>query len=165
LAIVFGLFFYSYLRGFFRSRPGMEWLSTLFFGGAIVFGVGGTLAGGVDAVLGDSPASLSASSLQLLNTMAMDLNVASIACGLAILYVSAGFIIYKSGVLPVWLAWVSWLFGLLAASFILTFFALVGTVLWALFVSIFLASRNPSLDVAGTESDAKGEVSRTLVEG
>ena len=68
----------------------MEWLSALFFGGAIVFGAGGALAGGVDAVLGDSPASLSAASLQLLNTMAMDLNAGMIASGLAILYVSAG---------------------------------------------------------------------------
>jgi hypothetical protein len=156
LAIVFGLFFYGYLRAIFRSRPGMEWLSTIFFGGAIVFGVGGALAGGIDAVMGDSPASLSASSLQLLNTMAMDLNVAALATGLAILYLSAGFLIYKSGVLPGWLAWVSWLLGVLAGSFLLAFFALAATVLWVLFVSIFLASRNPSLDVSGTESDARG---------
>jgi hypothetical protein len=164
LAIVFGLFFYGYLRAFFRGRPGMEWLSTLFFGGAIVFGVGGALAGGVDAVMGDSPASLSASSLQLLNTMAMDLNVAAIATGLAILYLSAGFLIYKSGALPGWLAWVSWLLGVLAASFVLAFFALAATVLWVLFVSIFLASRNPSLDVSGTESDARSGTAPSLAE-
>ena len=127
----------------------MEWLSALFFGGAIVFGAGGALAGGVDAVLGDSPASLSAASLQLLNTMAMDLNAGMIASGLAILYVSAGFIIYRSGALPVWLAWVSWLLGVLAASFVLTFFALIATALWVLFVSISLASRNPALGVSG----------------
>ena len=141
LAVVFGLFFYGYLRAVFRGRPGMEWLSALFFGGAIVFGAGGALAGGVDAVLGDSPASLSAPSLQLLNTMAMDLNAGMIASGLAILYVSAGFMIYRSGALPVWLAWVSWLLGVLAASFVLTFFALIATALWVLFGSISLASR------------------------
>ncbi len=156
LAVVFGLFFYGYLRAFFRGRPGVEWLSALFFGGAIVFGVGGTLAGGVDAVLGDSPVSLSAASLQLLNTMAMDLNVAMIASGLAILYLSAGFIIYRSRALPVWLAWVSWLLGVLAASFVLTFLALVATALWVLFVSISLALRNPALGVSGADSDAVG---------
>jgi hypothetical protein len=164
LAIVFGLFFYGYLRAVFRSRPGMEWLSTLFFGGAIVFGVGGALAGGIDAVLGDSPASLSAPSLQLLNTMAMDLNVAAIATGLAVLYLSAGFLIYKSGVLPVWLAWVSWLVGVLAASFILTFFALAATVLWVLFVSIFLASRNPSPDISATQGGAESGVAHSLAQ-
>jgi hypothetical protein len=153
LAIVFGLFFYAYLRAFFRSQPGLEWLSALFFGGAVVFGVGGALAGGIDATLGDSPGSLSAGSLQLLNTLSMDLNVAAIAVGLGVLYLSAGFIIYKSRALPVWLAWVSWLLGLLAASFVLTFIALVVTVLWVLYVSILLATRNPSLTSLGS-SDA-----------
>lgn len=149
LAIVFGLFFYAYLRAFFRGQPGLEWLAALFFGGAIVFGAGGALAGGLDATLGDSPASLSASSLQLLNTLSMDLNVAAIAVGLGVLYLSAGFIIYKSRALPVWLAWVSWLLGVLAASFVLTFIALVATVLWVLYVSIVLATRNPSLRPLG----------------
>jgi hypothetical protein len=164
LAVVFGLFFYGYLRAFFRTRPGMEWLSTLFFGGAIVFGVGGALAGGLDAVMGDSPASLSAGSLQLLNTMAMDLNVGAIATGLAILYLSAGFIIYKSGALPKWLAWVSWLLGVLAASFVLTFIALVATALWVLFVSIYLASRNPVLGVSGTDGEANDGSSRSFAQ-
>jgi hypothetical protein len=164
LAVVFGLFFYGYLRSFFRRQSGLEWLSSLFFGGAIVFGVGGALGGGLDAVLGDSPASLSATSLQLLNTMAMDLNVAAIASGLAILYLSAGFIIYKSGALPVWLAWVSWLLGVLAASFVLSFFALLATPLWVLFVSIFLASRNPALGVSGSNADANGGSSRSLAQ-
>jgi hypothetical protein len=154
LAVVFGLFFYGYLRAYFQRLPGNEWLASLFFGGAIVFGVGGALAGGVDAAMGDSPASLSASSLQLLNTMSEDLNVILVAAGLGILYLSAGFIIYRSRALPVWLAWVSWLLGVLAASFILAFIALVATALWVLYVSILLASRNPSLGVAGTDPDA-----------
>jgi hypothetical protein len=154
LAVVFGLFFYSYLRAFFRRLPGNEWLASLFFGGAIVFGVGGALAGGVDASLGDSPASLSAGSLQLLNTLSEDLNVATLATGLAILYLSAGFIVYRSRALPVWLAWVSWVLGVAAASFLFTFFALVATVLWVLYVSILLASRNPAFGASATEADA-----------
>jgi hypothetical protein len=149
LAIVFGLFFFGYLRAYFRRLPDLEWLSAIFFGGAIVFGIGGALAGGLDATAGDSPASLSAASLQLLNTLSMDLNVAALAVGLGVLYLSAGFIIYKSRALPAWLAWVSWLLGLLAASFVLTFFALVATVLWVLYVSILLATRNPSLNSLG----------------
>jgi hypothetical protein len=107
---------------------------------------------------------LSAPSLQLLNTMAMDLNLAAIATGLAILYLSAGFLIYKSGALPGWLAWVSWLLGLMAASFLLLFFVLPATVLWVLFVSIFLASRNPSLDLPATESDARSGTPHSLAQ-
>jgi hypothetical protein len=145
LAVVFGLFFFGYLRAFFRRLPGLEWVSALFFGGAIVFAVGGALAAGLDAAAGDHPASLSADSLQLLNTLSTDLNSGAVAVGLGVLYLSAGFIIYKSRALPVWLAWVSWLLGLLAATFILAFVALVATVLWVLYVSILLARRNPSL--------------------
>jgi hypothetical protein len=125
--------------------PGMA--APLFFGGAIVFGVGGALAAGLDATAGDHPASLSAGSLQLLNTLSMDLNSAAVAVGLGVLYLSAGFIIYKSRALPVWLAWVSWLLGFLAATFVLAFIALIATVLWVLYVSILLAIRNPSLNI------------------
>jgi hypothetical protein len=148
LAVVFGLFFYGYLRAYFRGLPGLEWLASLFFGGAIVFGVSGALAGGLDTAAGDHPASLSASSLQLLNTLSMDLNSVAVAAGLGVLYLSAGFIIYKSRALPVWLAWVSWLLGLLAATFLLAFVALVATALWVLYVSILLAIRNPILTVS-----------------
>ena len=32
LAVVFGLFFYGYLRAYFQRLPGIEWLASLFFG-------------------------------------------------------------------------------------------------------------------------------------
>jgi hypothetical protein len=152
LAVVFGLFFYGYLRAYFRRLPGLEWLASVFFGGAIVFGVGGAMAGGLDATIGDHPGSLSAQSLQLLNTLSTDLNVVAISVGLGVLYLSAGFIIYKSRALPVWLAWVSWLLGLLAATFELSFFALIVTPLWVLYVGILLASRNPALSVPSMDA-------------
>jgi hypothetical protein len=41
---------------------------------------------------------------------------------------------------------------------------LPATVLWVLFVSIFLASRNPSLDVSGTESDARSGTPHSLAQ-
>ena len=90
LAVVFGLFFYGYLRAYFRALPGVEWLASLFFGGAIVFGVGGALAAGLDATIGDDPSALSAQSLQLLNTLSMDLNAAAVAVGLGVLYIRRG---------------------------------------------------------------------------
>jgi hypothetical protein len=90
--------------------------------------------------------------------------VVTIATGLAILYLSAGFIISRSRALPVWLAWVSWVLGVVAASFLLTFFALVATVLWVLYVSILLASRSPALDAAATESDAISWAAASSVE-
>jgi hypothetical protein len=152
LAVVFGLFFYGYLRAYFRSMPGLEWLASVFFGGAIVFGAGAALAGGLDLTIGDHPSALSAGSLQLLNSLNTDLSTASLAIGLAVLYISAGFIIYKSRALPVWLAWVSWLLGLLAATFFLSVVALFVTPLWVLLLGILLASRNPPIGVSSRDS-------------
>jgi hypothetical protein len=146
LAVVFGLFFYGYLRAYFRRFPGNEWLAATFFAGAIIFGVSGVIGSGVKFTLTDNTASLTSSSLQVLNTMTNDLNWAAQSAGLAVLYLAAGFIIYRSGALPKWLAWVSWIFGILAASVFLSFIALIGTILWLLVVSILMASRNPSLD-------------------
>jgi hypothetical protein len=154
LAVVFGLFFYGYLRAYFRGLPGMEWLASLFFGGAIVFAVAGAFNGGLDLTIGDHPSALNAGSLQLLNTLSMDLAAAALAIGLGVLYICAGFIIYKSRALPVWLAWVSWLLGLVAATFFLSFASLIVTPLWVLFVSILLASRNPALTGSSADSAA-----------
>jgi hypothetical protein len=54
----------------------------------------------------------------------------------------------------VWLAWVSWLLGLVAATFFLSFASLIVTPLWVLFVSILLASRNPALTGSSADSAA-----------
>jgi hypothetical protein len=152
LAVVFGLFFFGYLRAYFRTLHGMDGLAAVFFGGAILFGVGGALAAGIDATTGDHPSALSAGALQFLNVLSEDLNVGAIAVGLGVLYLAAGTIIYKTRALPVALAWVSWLLGLLAATFILAFISLVATALWVLYVSILLARRNPSLNHADPSS-------------
>ena len=145
LAVVFGMFFFGYLRAYFRKQPGMEWLSSIFFGGAVIFAATGAIGAGVDAIVADRPGALTASSLQLVNQMEMDLNYPAICAGLAVLYIAAGFVIHASRSLPSWLAWASWVLGLAAASFFLGFFALMGMALWAVIISAILASRNPSL--------------------
>jgi len=47
-------------------------------------------------------------------------------------------------VLPQWLAWVSWVLALVAASFFLGWIALLGAGLWVIVVAIMLAVRNPA---------------------
>jgi cytochrome c oxidase subunit IV len=162
LAILFGIFFYGYLRAYFRLHKGMEWLSSIFFGGAIIFAVSGAIGAGVDALVGDHPGALTASSLQLVNQMASDLNYPATGAGLAVLYFAAGFIIYKTKALPVWLAWVSWVLGLASASFVLGFIGLFAMAPWALIVSILMASRNPSLEEAETPTPAPGPAATTV---
>jgi hypothetical protein len=145
LAILFGLFFYGYLRAYFRKHLGMEWLSSIFFGGAILFAVSGAVGAGIDAVAADHPAALSASSLQLVNALESNLNWPISAAGQALLYLTAGFIIYKSKALPGWLAWASWVLGLASASMFLAFVGLIAMAPWVVIISVMLAMRNPSL--------------------
>ena len=146
LAIVFGLFFYGYLRAYFRTWAGMDWLSAIFFSGAIIFAASGGIGAGVDALVGDHPSALSAASLQLVNQLEMNLNYPATGAGLAVLYLAAGFIILRTKALPAWLGWVSLVLGVVSASFVLAFFSLLAMAPWALIISIMLAARNPSLD-------------------
>lgn len=140
LSVIFGVFFFGYLRSYFREL-GVEWLAAIFFGGAILFAADGAISAGVSFAISDHPSALSAQSLQLLNTLASDLTWPFLSIGLAVLFLSAGFVIYQTRALPMWLAWVSWLFGVLAATEFLAFVAFIGIAPWILYVSITLAVR------------------------
>jgi hypothetical protein len=62
------------------------------------------------------------------------------------MYLAAGFLIRRTGLLPAWMAWVSWVFALLAATIFLGFIPLIGTGLWVIFVGIYLTARPPAAD-------------------
>jgi MFS family permease len=145
ISVAFGLFFFGYLRAYFRRWAGNEWLSSIFFGGAIIFGVGGALSAGLAFTLTDSPKSLSSGGLQVLNTLTSDLNWASLTVGMMIMFAALGFIIFRSHLVPTWLAWVSWIMSVLAATWVLSFIPLIGTGIWVLIASIRMAVRNPTL--------------------
>lgn len=145
LAVIVGLFFYGYLRAYFRRSPGTEWLASVSFGGAIVFAASGALGAGTTFSLTDAPGRLSPAALQALNVVQNDLTWPMMCAGLAVFYLAITFAIFKSRALPIWIAWVSLLLGLVAASLILGFFSFLATGLWVLYVSILLAKRNPSL--------------------
>ena len=162
LSVLVGLFFYGYLRAVFRTRPGNDWLSTVFFGGAVIFGLSGLVGAGVDAIFTDVPHRLSASEFQLLNMVKNDLNWPMTSIGLALLYFAVGFIIYRSRVLPLWLGWVSWIFAVAAGSLVFAFIPLLGTALWVVIVSILMAVRNPSL-ASVAQPEAQHEVGRSSV--
>lgn len=143
LSVVFGVYFFGYLRSYFRDL-GVEWLAAIFFAGAIIFAADGAVSAGISFAISDHPSALSAPSLQLLNTLSSDLTWPFLSIGLAVLYLAAGFVTYQTRAMPIWLAWVSWLFGLLAATEFLAFIAFIGMAPWVLYVSITLAVRADS---------------------
>ena len=156
LSILFGMFFYGHLRSRFRKSGETEWLSSTFFGGVIIFAMAGAIGAGVDALIADEPRALSASSLQLVGQLSMDLTYPALCVGLAVVYVAAGFAIRSTRVLPGWLAWVSFALGLVSISFFLGFIGLLAMPLWVLIVSVILASERTELDLTDAGAAVAG---------
>jgi hypothetical protein len=79
-----------------------------------------------------------------MSSLDQNLNFPMTSAGLALMYLAAGFLIRRTGLLPGWMAWVSWVFALLAATIFLGFIPLIGTGLWVIFVGIYLTARPPA---------------------
>jgi hypothetical protein len=146
LAVIFGLGFFLYLRTHLRRLSGVDWLASLVFLGAVIFGVSGAIAGGVQFALSDSTNTLSPDTLQTLNSLMQNLNWSGLSVGLALLYAGLAIAIARLGIAPRWLAWVSWLLAVLAATFFLSFVSFLVTPVWVIVVSIRMAMQNPVVE-------------------
>ena len=144
LSVIVGLFFLSHVRSCFRRYEGTGRMTSLFWAGVIIFAMSGAVGAGINSTFADNPGALSPGSLQLLNALASNLNYPATCIGLAVMFLGAGLVIRKSRVLPQWLAWVSWVLAVVAASFFLGWIALLGAGLWVIVVAIMLAVRNPA---------------------
>jgi hypothetical protein len=142
LAVIVGLVFLTWLYSHLARDGG--WMGTLFLVGAVVFGLSGTLGAGIEAALNSDAKHLNTTSLQLMSSLNQNLNFPMSSVGLALMFLAAGFLIRRTGLLPGWLAWVSWVFALLAATIFLGFIPLIGVALWVIFVGIFLTVRPPA---------------------
>ena len=140
ISVIVGLCFLVWLRG--RLSGGSSgWMGNLFLAGVVTFAVSGVLSAGVNASLAQDSKHLSTDSLQLLASLNQNLTFPTTSAGLAVMYFAVGFLIRRSGVLPGWLAWVSWVFALLATTVLLSFIPLIGTALWLIIVGIYLTVR------------------------
>ena len=141
-AVIVGLCFLIWLHSLL-TRDGGGWLGNLFLVGTVVFAMTGLVAAGVHASLNSDAKHLSTASLQLMASLDQNFNFPMGSAALAVLFLAAGFLIRRSGVLPGWLSWVSWVFALLAATIFLGFIALIGSALWLLVVGVYLTARPP----------------------
>ena len=142
VAVMIGMVFLVWLHSHLARNGG--WLGTLFVVGAAIFALSGTVAAGVSATFGQEATHLSTDSIQLLATLQENINYPMTTAGLALMFLAAGFLIRRTQLLPGWLAWVSWVFALLAATFVLGFIALIGSALWIIAVSVYLVARPPA---------------------
>jgi hypothetical protein len=151
LAVIFGLFFYGYLREYMRQDRATRWLASTAFGGALVFAVGGALSAGSFLALGDQPHVLNAATAQTINLIQSDVSNSLTQAGLAVFYLATAAAILRGRLLPAWLGWVSVVLGILAASLVLAFIAFIATGLWVILVAIMLSAK-PARERAESES-------------
>ena len=142
VAVIIGLYFLTWLHSQVGGRNA-GWMGSMFLVGMVFFAMSGAVQAGFHAAIGSDAKHLSAGSLQLMASLVENFNWAMLCIGLALLYLAAGYLFRRSGLLPGWLAWVSWLFALAAATVFLGFIALLGTTLWVIVVGIILTARHP----------------------
>jgi hypothetical protein len=138
IGVVFGLFWYGYLRDRFgRSDVGSR-LTPIMMAGAIIFAGGGLLFSGSNIALIDDPKKMLPSTAQTLNFLSNDLGAAALTVGISVLMWAIGFIVLRTGVLPGWLAWFSFLLAVVALAGPIGFFAFLATGIWTLLVAALM---------------------------
>jgi hypothetical protein len=166
IAIVFGIFWFGYLRDRFgRSDVGAR-LAPVLLVGAGIFATGGLIFNGALFALLDQPKHMLPATAQTLNFLQSDLGAAALTVGVSILMFGAAFIILKTRILPVWLAWVSFVLAVVALAGPIGFFAFLATGIWILIVAFLMWRYEETLPI-GSEAelrspDASGVVPEAL---
>jgi MFS family permease len=149
LAVVVGIFFFGYLRDRWGRTDLGSRLAPTFLAGVIIFAMSGVIGSGALIALIDSPKHLTPDSAQALNFIQSDLASAATFAGIGIFMLAAWMIIWRTRILPVWLAWVSFALGLIALAGPLGFFAFLATGIWLLIVVFFMWRFEMTLPVEG----------------
>jgi MFS family permease len=149
LAVVFGIFFFGYLRDRFGRTDLGARLSPILLAGAIIFAVGGVISSGTEIALIDQPKHLTLDTAQALNFLQSDLGAAATFAGISILMVAAAVIIWKTRILPIWLAWVSAVLAIAALAGPIGFFAFIATGIWVLIIAFLMWRYEEKLPVGG----------------
>lgn len=153
IAVVFGLFWFGYLRDRFgRTAIGAQ-LSPVLLAGAVVFALGGLLFNGAEFAVADDPKKMLPATAQTLNFLTSDVGAAALVVGVSVVMWAAGFIIYKTGILPRWLAWAAFVIALVSLAGPLGFFAFIASGLWFLIVAVMMWRWEQNLPAAAAPAE------------
>jgi hypothetical protein len=115
-SVVVALWFFWYLRNLLVDAGADVRLTTLGFSGAIVFGVGGGVGGGMRWVMSDSVSYVTPATLQGLNAVQVDLNTILGGAGSALLLLATSIAIIRSGALAKGLGWLGIVLGVVSLA-------------------------------------------------
>jgi hypothetical protein len=142
--IVFGFLFAvlwaGALRSYLRRTPGAEGLASLVLAGGVLMAVGAVTLAGIEYGLAHQLYHLGPQVAQTLNFLANELFLPLLVGGF-LFGVCAGLAILRGAALPRWLGWVAIVIGVAAVIPPVSFFALLGFLLWSLVTSIIAFKR------------------------
>src|SRR2546423_4877176 len=151
--VLFFIGFAGSLRASLRAAEGDAGrLSTIAFGGAIVFATGGAIASMIQFTAADAVNHVPATVTQTLSALNND-DFLPFVAGSATVLLATAVVILRHGGLPNWLGWVAIVLAI--ANFTpLGFIGFLGFLVWVLIVSITLYLRQPDRAVGARPGSA-----------
>jgi hypothetical protein len=125
-----------------QVRTGDRWLAHGALAGAVFGGVGFLTSVGFDTVLAQDHNRLTVASAQTLNLLENDFFL-PILIGFALFGILTGLAVVVGRILPKWMGWVMFVFGLACLAGPAGFFGVLATVLWVLVAGIWMVKQGP----------------------
>jgi hypothetical protein len=125
-----------------QVRTGDRWLAHGALGAAVFGGVGFLTSIGFDTVLAQDHNHLTIASAQTLSLLANDFFL-PILVGFALFGILTGLAVVAGRILPKWMGWVMFAFGLACLAGPAGFFGLLATLLWVLVAGIWMVKQGP----------------------
>ena len=140
LAVLFLVMFATTLAR--QVRTGDRWLTHGALAGVVFGGVGLLTSTAFDSILAQDHNHLTAASAQTLNLLENDFFL-PILIGFALYGVLTGLAVVAGKILPAWMGWVMFAFGVLCLAGPLGWFGTLATALWSLVAGVWLVRQGP----------------------
>ncbi len=125
-----------------QVRTGDRWLAHGALAGAVFGGVGFLTSLGFDTVLAQDHNHLTIASAQTLNLLENDFFL-PILVGFALFGILTGLAVVVGHILPKWMGWVMFVFGLACLAGPAGFFGVLATMLWVLVAGVWMVKQGP----------------------
>jgi hypothetical protein len=125
-----------------QVRTGDRWLAHGALAGAVFAGVGFLISIGFDTILAQDHNRLTTASAQTLSLLENDFFL-PILVGFALFGILTGLAVMVGRILPKWMGWVMFVFGLACLAGPIGFFGVLATILWMLVAGIWMVKQGP----------------------